>query len=250
MKNKVAVLGIILMLAIGCQRQVEYNVVDMDEPMIVCPDSTLWNYADLEVQLRNIYQKYPWVKEIYIDDTMSVMRINLNVMYKFDHYGWDGRILAVDIIKNLAELEGYCSINIPSREKCLVSINYNNIRSKNNSALTWVKIPLNEFDNYSNPLYQNFIYYILEQMTPVDFQAYDRALKILYAENNDERLNTDFYTLILQLSKDNILSKDEEFILDNLTDWALSKPETETRKHFDYFRNQISKASMKVDAGK
>jgi len=134
MKNIVTALLIFLILSNGCQTPVEYSEVEMDHPIVVCPDSELWNYSDLEDHLLNTYEKYHWVKKIYIDDTLSVMRINLNVIFKHDHYGWDSKILAVDIMKSLAEIESYCSIDIPSREKCLVSINYNNVRSLKNSA--------------------------------------------------------------------------------------------------------------------
>jgi len=248
-KNIVAV-SLTLLLALGCQRQVGYNEVDIDEPLIVCPDSTMWNYTELEVQLRNIYQKYPWINKIYLDDTLEIMRVNFDIEYEYVHSGWDGKILTIDIMRTLNTFEKVCSSQIPHRDNCLVSVNYNykSTNTNTNEAIYYVKLPLWEFGHYDKLLYLDFTNYVLEQMTPSDFQAYDHALEELYEDKKDDRFNTNFYKLIVELSENNKLSKDEEFVLDKMTAWALSKPKTETRKHFDYFRNQVVEASKRVDA--
>jgi hypothetical protein len=249
MKKIRIVLLLVTLSFFGCQQQSEYNEVDMDKEIVSCPDSLTWSYSELQLELEREFQKNSWIKDIYIDDTMSMMRINLDVVYKYAHQNWDGNILMIDIVFLLKRLEDMCSTQISDKKNYLVSINHNVVNTEN-SALYQVNNSMSQLSNYDKPYYSNFVYYVLENMTPSDFQAYDHALEVLYEDKKDERFNTNFYKLILKLSKDNELDQDEEFILDNLTDWALSKPKTETRKHFDYFRSQIVEASKKVDLSK
>lgn len=242
--KKYKVLLLIMFSCFGCQQQTEYSEVDMDEEIINCPDNTTWSYSELQLELEKEFRKSSWIKDIYIDDTMSMMRINLDVVYKYAHQNWDGNILMINVVYLLKNLEDMCSVRISDRKDYFISINHN-ISDGENSALYQCNNSMSEFSNYNNPHYTGFVYYVLDNMTPSDFQAYDHALEVLSDEKQDERFNTNFYKLIVKLSEDNELSDDEEFVLDNLTDWALSKPKTETRKHFDYFRNQVVEASKK-----
>jgi len=215
-------------------------VVDDTEGEELCPPDSTWNDASIVKVLEWKYNEYPWVKNIFIDDTLGAMRINIDVSYKYASYGWDLRILTTDIVKHLYETELACGVEIPGRSKFLVSINHS-IVADVSSALSWVKIPMSDLERYNNPLYVVFVEYVLANLTPSDFQAYDHALKVMFEETNDPRLDSDFYTVLLKLSRNYELDENESYILNSLTTWALSKPETETREHFDYFREQVKK---------
>jgi hypothetical protein len=221
---------------------VEVEVVDVMNDSISCPETdSNWNYSQMESFLTPQYQDhFTWIENIYIDDYEGKMRINIDVSYRFDHYEWDSKILAVDIMKYLFELEKVCSTPIPDRSKCYVSVNYD-IKTGISSALSQLKIPLSQFANYNKPLYPRFVNYILVNMTPSDFQAYDHALKNLYSETKSQVFNKSFYAIVLDLSSDEMLSADEEIVLSALTNWAVNKSETETTKHFNYFAEQCSK---------
>ena len=233
------VLFFLLFLSAGCSKKDSTKtptiLVDTDDDSLFCPKGNSWSHVDIERELSRYYP-YSWIKSIYIDDTLGKQRINFDVDYKFTHYAWDGNILTIDIIRVLNFMNNSCRARFPLKGEYYISINYDIKPPEENSALFLVQSNSSELKHYNLPVYQKFVDYILDNMTPSDFQAYDFALKQLYKDTKDEKFNMDFYSLLLRLSEDPLLSSQEEFILESLTNWALSRPKTETREHFDFFR--------------
>ena len=96
-----------------------------------------------------------------------------------------------------------------------ISIIYN-FDDIDNEALFECKIP-SSLNNYLNlKKYPDFANYVINKMTPSDFQAYDWALKTLYEKTLDKRFKISFYSFIFKISRDDFLDSDEEFILDKL----------------------------------
>jgi len=193
------------------------------------------NKKIIEFLEKGTFKKFK--NNIFIKDTMNTKKIMVYVHYKYTSNDWVrvfGTTLYYELVKN--NLIRYLLDN--NQDTFFISIVYD-LKNQNPEALNLCKYPTG-FYNYDNyKMYYQFCKYIISDMTPSDFQAYDWAMQILYKNEKDERFNRSFYNFILSASKDEFIDDNERYVFEKLIIWAKSRGEIETTKHFEYFKNSL-----------
>lgn len=218
---------LILFLTISC----EYNVL---------------NKSNIEEKVKNEFtdEVYSSYQVIIVEPATDSCKIQIQTPYKYSHSDW-ALILSENILYRITKAN--LSEFLMNNDSLLyISVLYN-FDDTDNEALFECKIP-SSFNNYLNlKNYPEFAKYVINKMTPSDFQAYDWALKTLYEKTLDKKFNVTFYSFILKISRDDLLDSDEEFILDKLIEWAEERGEIEKPDHFIYFKSSLYKTSDEIE---
>jgi hypothetical protein len=182
-----------------------------------------------------LLKELPLKEEIYIDDTIGFSRINIPVSYKFTHPYWEfiiGYTTYYELNRNgFINFEGDDSL-------FYLSIEYD-LSDQNNKSIYECILPENFviYKDYSK--YFQFCTYVISNMTPSDFQAYDWAMTVLLDSTGNNLFNRTFGMFFEDLSKDDYLDPDERYVLEKLISWTETRGDLEKPDHFLYFLNSF-----------